>query len=182
MYKHGTMPETTASITDMQINESKYSVMLEEEVDRYFEYAKYIASDLERRQYQQLIDLRAKQKYLYEFWRKRSASSPSIVNDEAYYTRIKVANELFSSGFREGWKTDRGRIHVIYGPYDEIERYPSTSESNPYEIWHHNNIQGGVIFVFVDRDGLGNYLLVHSTHRNELHEDLWYERYALKMH
>jgi len=182
VYKYGSMPDTSVNIPDVTFNESKYAVMPEEEINKYFEYANYISSDYEKQQFEQLHELKAKQKFLFDFWQKRKIGNPDLVGDENYYSRIKSANELFSSSFQDGWKTDRGRVYVIYGPYDEIERYPSSTESNPYEIWHYNNIQGGVIFVFVDREGLGNYQLVHSTHRNELHEEMWYERYAMKIH
>jgi hypothetical protein len=62
-----------------------------------------------------------------------------------------------------------------------VEHFQSTTESNPYEIWHYNSLQGGVIFVFVDREGMGNATLVHSTYRDELRDDDWYNHYALRM-
>jgi hypothetical protein len=98
--------------------------------------------------------------------------------EESYGQRVQYATDNYGQGRREGWRTDRGRVYILYGPMDEIERFPSTSESNPYEIWHSNSLQGGVIFVFVDRTGLGNYELVHSTHRNELQNENWYAQYA----
>ncbi|MBI3765705.1 MAG: GWxTD domain-containing protein [Ignavibacteriales bacterium] len=143
----------------------------------------YIATQAEVSQYEKLTDVKAKQKLLFEFWRRRDPDQSTPVNEvkEEYYKRVSYANDHLSLGFHEGWKTDRGRVHIVYGPYDEIERFPSSSESNPYEIWHYNNIQGGVIFVFVDRNGLGDFLLVHSTHRDEIHEDNWFQQYAQKM-
>ena len=67
----------------------------------------------------------------------------------------------------------RGRVVIMYGTPDDIERHPSETETRPYEIWSYNNIQGGVIFVFVQRNTAGDYELVHSTHRNELHDENW---------
>ncbi len=74
---------------------------------------------------------------------------------------------------REGYRADRGRVHIVYGPPDDIERHPNETDSRPYEIWSYNNIQGGVIFVFVQKNSGGDYELVHSTHRNELRDDNW---------
>jgi hypothetical protein len=74
---------------------------------------------------------------------------------------------------QEGWHTDRGRVYVLYGESDEVERFPSTSESKPYEIWHYNQIEGSVIFVFIDRTGFGEYTLVNSTKRGEVKDDNW---------
>ena len=42
--------------------------------------------------------------------------------------------------------------------------------------------QGGVIFVFVDRDGMSDYVQVHSTHRDELRNENWFAEWAQKMH
>ena len=162
---------------------SRYAVMTEQDLDRSFDYAHYIASASEREQYKNLTDKKAKQKFLFEFWQRRDVDNQPMVNEKEteYYRRIDYANEQYTSGFREGWKSDRGRVYVIYGPYDEIERFSSTGESNPYEIWHYHNIQGGVEFVFVDKDGMGNFIQVHSTHRDEFRDEDWYKRYAQKM-
>jgi GWxTD domain-containing protein len=36
-----------------------------------------------------------------------------------YYTRVLYANYYFTS-FKEGWRTDRGMIYIIYGPPDKL--------------------------------------------------------------
>ena len=77
---------------------------------------------------------------------------------------------------KEGWKTDRGRVYLIYGGPDEIERFPNEIETRPYEIWHYESVEGGVIFVFADITGFGSYQLVHSTKRGELRDDSWVRR------
>jgi len=162
---------------------SRYAVMTEEDIDRAFDYARYTATDAERHQYEKFTSLDAKRKFLYEFWQRRDIDpqTPANETEETYYKRVDYARDNFTSGNREGWKADRGRIYIVFGPPDEIERFPSSSESNPYEIWHYNNIQGGVIFVFVDRVGLSDYILVHSTHRSELRNEDWYAQYAQRM-
>jgi len=77
---------------------------------------------------------------------------------------------------REGWEIDRGRVYILHGEPDEIERMPSSEDRKPYEIWHFYQIENGVQFIFVDRSGFGDYLLVHSTKRGELQDPTW-ERY-----
>ena len=72
-----------------------------------------------------------------------------------------------------GWRTDRGRVYIIYGPPDEVERYPYSENMKPYEIWHYYNLQGGVIFVFGDRTGFGSYELLHSTLVGEIKNEEW---------
>jgi GWxTD domain-containing protein len=45
-----------------------------------------------------------------------------------YYTRVLYANYYFTS-YKEGWRTDRGMIYMIYGPPDKL--YKSSEE----ETW-----------------------------------------------
>ena len=183
VYKHGSMPDTSITYSEAIYSGSRYGIMHEQDIDRAFDYVHYIASVPEREQYSNLTDLKAKQKFLFDFWQRRDTDNQPMINEKEddYFKCVDYANDQYGSGFREGWKTDRGRVYIIYGHYDEIERFQSTGESNPYEIWRYHNIQGGVEFVFVDKEGLGNYVLVHSTHRNELHDTDWYKRYAQKM-
>jgi GWxTD domain-containing protein len=156
---------------------SVFSLMTEEEIDKEFEQMRYITSGQDRQFYGQLSELSQKRQFLYEYWNARNPDPTATVNRvrEEYLSRVSHANQQFGFGFREGWRSDRGRVYIIYGPPDEYERYPSRSESKPYEIWHYHQIQGGVIFIFIDRTGFQDYQLVHSTHRNELRDDNWRE-------
>lgn len=56
-----------------------------------------------------------------------------------YFRRVELANILFAS-FKEGWKTDRGMIYVIYGPPDEVSR------SGGYEIWTYKKLKSKFVF------------------------------------
>ncbi|MEO0280983.1 MAG: GWxTD domain-containing protein [candidate division WOR-3 bacterium] len=92
------------------------------------------------------------------FWIKQ-ISEPVITTNISYaefMDRYNYANKNFS-GFKKGYRTDFGRIYIIYGKPDEIERHPFDKDSKPYEIWYYfkNNIQ----FIFVDVNGYGEYVL-----------------------
>ena len=89
-----------------------------------------------------------------------------------YLQRIAAADQLFSAFKKGGWRTDRGRVFVLYGKPDEFERHPSNA-AKPYEIWHYYRIENGVQFVFVEKSGFGDYELVHSTKRGELEDPGW---------
>ena len=86
---------------------------------------------------------------------------------------IERANLVYRGTFREGWRTDRGRILLIYGEPDEYDRYPFSNDNKAYEIWRFFSVQGGVEFIFVDRRDMGDYELVHSTARGELYDPEW---------
>ena len=77
---------------------------------------------------------------------------------------------------RDGWKTDRGRVYVLYAEPDEVQRFPSSENAKPYEKWNYNQIESGVLFVFIDLTGYGDYTLVHSTKRGELQDESWQQR------
>ncbi|HEX9006808.1 MAG TPA: GWxTD domain-containing protein [Bacteroidota bacterium] len=150
-----------------------YASMDESELDEEFRQIRYEASDVERTQFSKLQGAEAKRKFLSDFWRRR----PAGFRDE-YMQRVGYANQNFGVMGKKGYRTDRGRVYIMYGPPDDYERHPNESDGRPYEIWSYNGIQGGVIFVFVQRNsGGGEYELVHSTHRNELHDDNW-QRYV----
>lgn len=157
---------------------TEYAMMDEAQLDLEFAQCRYIQSDAERVQYKALQGAEAKRKFLHGFWKKRDSNPSTAANEvkQEYFARLSYANENFRASFREGWKTDRGRVYILYGPPDEYDRHPSEVDSKPYEIWYYHNIQGGVEFVFVDRTGFHDYQLVHSTHRNELRDDNWREQ------
>jgi len=160
----------TASTT---IVSGEYASMEEPELDREFKWAKYEANDAEKSQYELLKGVDAKRKFISDFWRHR----PLGLKEE-YLSRIAHVNANFQALGREGYRTDRGRVYIVYGPPDDYERHPNEAESRPYEIWSYNSIQGGVVFVFAQRQSGGEYELVHSSHRNELHDENW-QRYVM---
>ncbi len=173
------LPDTsyTNSISSLS---SEFNVMSEDEVDKTFQESRYVATTNEIKQYEGLETLDGKRKFLYEFWRSRDMNPATQLNEayQDYMNRVQRCNERYTSMGKEGWKTDRGRIYLLYGEPTEIERYPNEQNTKPYEIWHYNELQGGVIFVFADITGFSQYTLVHSTMRGELRDDNWVERIA----
>lgn len=145
-----------------------YSSMEEQELDRDFKWSKYEMSEAEQTQYKALNGQDVKRKFLSDVWRRRPPGGR-----EVYMARVTHANESYGMLGREGYRTDRGRVYIIYGPPDDIERHPNESDTKPYEIWTYNNIQGGVEFDFLQRIQGADYELVNSTHRNELHDANW---------
>jgi GWxTD domain-containing protein len=145
-----------------------YSSMEEQELDRDFKWSRYELSDPEQVQYKEFKGADVKRKFLSDVWRRRPPGAR-----EVYMARVTHANENFGMLGREGYRTDRGRVYIVYGPPDDIERHPNESDTKPYEIWTFNNIQGGVEFDFLQRIQGADYELVNSTHRNELHDQNW---------
>jgi GWxTD domain-containing protein len=71
----------------------------------------------------ELAELRASQNQkiaLDEFWIKRAGNIEKARElIKIYYSRVLYANYYFTS-FKEGWRTERGMIYVIYGPPDKV--------------------------------------------------------------
>ncbi len=166
--------------SDTDFPGSEFAVLSEEECDDLFEKSRYISSSNEIKQFETLENLNAKREFLFRFWSDR-ARTMQIERGELrkdYIRRVDIANERFGNIQRVGWKTDRGRVYISYGEPSEIERYPNQLDSKPYEIWHYNHLEGGVIFIFADLTGFSDYMLLHSTMRGEMRDDNWQRKVA----
>ena len=86
----------------------------------------YIITDEERQAFRRLSNDEEREQFIEQFWLRRSPDPESLANDyrEEHYRRIAYANQHFASGI-PGWRTDRGRLYIMYGPPDEIEAHPS---------------------------------------------------------
>jgi hypothetical protein len=92
---------------------------------------------------------------------------------EEHYRRIAYANDHFADTKVDGWKTDRGRIYITYGPPDEKETHPSgnATSSVPYEQWLYHLIAGvgtNVVIEFIDPDKTGEYRMTTDPSEKNL--------------
>jgi GWxTD domain-containing protein len=134
----------------------------------------YIITDEERAAFKRLQTDEEREQFIEQFWLRRDPTPDSIENEfkEEHYRRIAYSNENFASGI-PGWKTDRGRIYITYGPPDEKETHPSggtyerpteegggTTSTFPFEQWRYRYIEGvgsDIIIEFVDPTMSGEY-------------------------
>lgn len=167
--------DTLVASGSNNVDASVFATMSEEELDKELQYIRYIETKTEKEQFEALQGINAKRRALLEFWKYRDEDQTTELNEnrEEYLRRVRYANDHFKAGYKDGWKTDRGRVYIVYGPYDEIERHANEGDVKPYEIWYYHSIQGGVEFVFGDRTGFSDYVLLHSTHRNEIQDPNW---------
>ena len=139
----------------------------------------YVITDEERRAFKKLQTDLEREKFIEEFWRRRDPDPDTEENEfkEEYYERIAYANEHFASGI-PGWRTDRGRIWIMYGKPDERETHPmggaydrpsyhggGSTTTYPFEIWFYRYLPGvgsGIEIEFVDPSGSGEYRIARS--------------------
>ena len=138
------------------------------------EDVRWIITDEERSAFRQLSNDEERDQFIEAFWQRRDPTPDTIENEfkEEHYRRIAYANEHFAAGI-PGWKTDRGRMYIMYGPADEIESHPSggtydrpmeegggSTSTYPFEDWRYRYIEGigqEVIIEFVDTCMCGDY-------------------------
>lgn len=148
--------------------------MNEKQLDEAFGPLKYLANDTEIRRFRK-SDITGKRTILRQFWDQRDTNPSTPINEARvkFEQLLQFVNEQFSTSRQKGWKTDMGRVYLVYGPPSEVERFASSLETKPYQIWHYYEIEGGIIFIFIDKSGFGQMELVHSTGRNELQDYQW---------
>jgi len=182
VYNPSIVPADTFQQTVSPVLSTTFGAMSEEELDDLFEKSEYIASSPEKEKYSTLSTVEAKREFLFTFWKARDENPSDDRNDYFvnYLKRLEISSDRYSALGKKGWKTDRGRVFLIYGEPTEIERYPNELETKPYEIWRYDSIEGGAIFVFGDITGFNDYQLLHSTKRGELRDDYWIRRISVQ--
>jgi GWxTD domain-containing protein len=144
-----------------------YKTWLDEEVP-------YIISDDERKAFLSLANDEEREAFIENFWQRRNPNPDSPENEfrEEHYRRIQYANDHYAAG-KPGWKTDRGRIYIMWGAADSIDSHPSggmyerpmeegggETSTFPFEVWHYRYLEGigeNVDIEFVDTCQCGDY-------------------------
>ncbi|MFY9912061.1 MAG: GWxTD domain-containing protein [Candidatus Sulfotelmatobacter sp.] len=134
----------------------------------------WIITDEERAAFKQLSNDEERDNFIEAFWQRRDPTPDTEENEykEEHYRRIAYSNEHFAAGI-PGWKSDRGRIYIMYGPPDEIDSHPSggtyerpmeegggETSTFPFEDWRYRYLEGigqEVIIEFVDTCMCGDY-------------------------
>jgi len=160
-------PEKKKKFGKLSKESSAYTKWLDEEVP-------WIITQEERAAFKLLTNDAEREKFIESFWDRRDPTPGTLENEfrDEYYRRVMYANERFGAGV-PGWKTDRGRIYIVYGPADEIESHPSggtydypqnqgggSTQTFPFETWRYRyiaDIGQDIVIEFVDTCMCGDY-------------------------
>jgi GWxTD domain-containing protein len=149
----------------------------EKALDEEFVRMIFLATANDRKFYKNLANANAKREFISSLWQSARAGETlsALAYRQRYLARAQEAAPRFKSLNRPGWKTDRGRVYILHGPPSRLDRSPSSTTTLPFETWTYDNLngQGGVVFVFADRAGFGNYEQIHSTLQGELQDPHW---------
>ena len=142
----------------------------------------YIITPEEKAAFKALSNDEERDQFIEQFWLRRDPTPDTPENEykEEHYRRIAYANEHFAAGI-PGWKTDRGRIYIMWGPADQIESHAGggtyerpreegggETSTFPFEKWRYRYLEGvgqDVNLEFVDTCMCGDYHL--SSDPNE---------------
>ncbi|HET6512044.1 MAG TPA: GWxTD domain-containing protein [Candidatus Kapabacteria bacterium] len=128
-----------------------------------------------------------KRRSLYAYWRARDGEAKPMTAYYKYYARVAEVEKKYRIMKTPGWKTDRGRIVLKYGEPADEKFEGHTIGTRPYIIWDYTPLRVKLTsgtaaeFVFVDRQGGGNFVLVHSNVLGEVSNPDWYNQDAVQM-
>ena len=165
-----------SAVAEATDDELLYAAMGEEELALNVEHARVVATSRERSDLAALRTDEDRRTSLVRFWRNRSAAAGATADARrTYYDRLTSVNTTYRYGGSPGYRTDRGRIYLTYGPPSGVDRQTFNADTAPFEVWTYENIAGEGLseFVFVDRNNSGELTLVHSTVTGEISLPQW---------
>ncbi|MGQ9672383.1 MAG: GWxTD domain-containing protein [Candidatus Aminicenantales bacterium] len=138
----------------------QYRKWLEEEVV-------YIITPKEREVFLQLETDREREAFINAFWKQRDPEPLTPENEfkNEHYRRISYANQFFGrEGPGAGWRSAMGRIYILLGQPDQVERFESDSEIYPVILWFYQGktelgLPNSFYVAFFKRSGIGEYEL-----------------------
>lgn len=171
---------------------------LEEALDKWADqYVRYLITPEEKRIYESLESPERRLAFIERFWELRDPTPGTPENEyrDDHLERFATATRLFAAG-KPGWATDRGRIYILLGPPNQIQRNPTGRGpmERASETWTYNGIDNpqlpaSVDLDFVDFHGTGEFELVSdldttapiwSEQFGYVHSNL--DAYALRRH
>ena len=133
--------------------------------------AVYIITPLEQEVFLKLTSDRERDLFIEAFWKHRDPTPASPENEfkTEHYRRISYANQFFGrEAAKPGWRTDRGRIYIILGEPNDVQRFEAKSQTHPAEVWFYQDkvqlgLPAGFSLLFFQPGGVGEFKLYSPT-------------------
>ena len=108
------------------------------------------------------MDNLSKWNYLHNYWKEKDPSPKTPENEllNQINERVKFVNKNFSI-LKPGWRSDRGRIYIIYGPPQNVDESYQDQMGYNYLKWIYPS---GKQFIFIDRSMSGDYSLYREMY------------------
>lgn len=116
----------------------------------------YLIEAPEKKRFLELKTEPERQQFITQFWLRRDPTPGTPRNEfrEEHYRRIAYANQKWTKDSVAGWKTDTGRVYIVYGPPDEIEVHDRVKQQ-----WLYRSIPA-----------IGKDVIISFTYRNNRYE------------
>lgn len=133
----------------------------------FLDKVSYIITKEERKIFTEMPDT-GRDDFIAEFWRRRDPTPDTERNEFRieYEDRVSKAATMFRGEGRPGWKTDRGRIFILFGPPQQRLTYPMDAGGYCREIWYYGSFP--VIFIDEHCEGIFNLTAINLEHLQEL--------------
>ena len=172
------VPAVVGAQGDSPRPRDRYDIATETQLDSLYAPLVYLMHEDEQGTYPSL-PVPQKRDFLRRFWARRDSTPKSRKNEteEQFTKRIGTVNRQFAEhGATEvpGWRTDRGRIYLEYGPPDITLSRRGLGPTLPFSVWKYTQgNQRPRKYCFVDITGFGNYVLVYSNNPREPSRSDW---------
>ena len=132
----------------------------------FLDKTSYIISKEERKIFLELPES-GRDDFIAEFWKRRDPEPETERNEYRieYEDRVAKAGAMFHGEGRPGWRTDRGRIFILFGPPSERLTYPMDSTGYCREVWYY----GAFPVLFID-DHCSGYFVLQAINLEHLQE------------
>lgn len=188
--KNNNVPMNIATLSDSMMMETFANQL--GGLDSIFLFIKYlypISTDMDHKLQNELLterNLENMKRYFYGFWARTNPETPRRAWLE-YHTQVKIANKYYNTKIRPGYRSDRGRVFLVYGKPSRTDARRMEPSLPPYEIWQYDDIrtpyavvQNNRVFIFAEfQPSTNDYELFHSTAIGELSSNRW--RYDMAM-
>lgn len=181
-------PNIDAANEEMIFGNSEIARLSEKELEDRILQAKIISSQSSANILESGKNVEEKRQNLYGFWRSQDGEGAPLSAYKTYYDRVAQIDKKYRYQKTPGWKTDRGRVTLKYGEPGLEDLNPHGLQTRAYMTWQIESYRGARLtsgslpkFVFVDRQGGGNYVLVHSNVEGEVSNPNWYDQEVIQM-
>lgn len=132
----------------------------------FLDQVDYIITKEERKIFREMPE-NGRDDFIAEFWKRRDPDPETERNEFKieYEDRLARAATMFRGEGRPGWRTDRGRIFILFGPPSERLTYPMDASGYCREIWYY----GAFPVVFID-DHCSGYFVMRAINLEHLQE------------
>ncbi len=127
----------------------------------------YIIAPLEKEVFLKLSTDRERELFIQAFWKQRDPTPGNAANEfqTEHYRRIRHSERMFGRETpKPGWKTDRGRIYIMLGEPNDIQRFEGRNQTYPSEVWFYQGmaprgLPSAFNLLFFQHSGVGEYRL-----------------------